>query len=48
VQLNYGGAELHAQSFEFEYLTSRLSFGGRSQARFDAPVSQRGKKANPR
>jgi lipopolysaccharide export system protein LptC len=39
VQLNYAGAELKAQSFEFEYLTSRLSFGGRTQARFDAADS---------
>ncbi|MCV2353770.1 LPS export ABC transporter periplasmic protein LptC [Paucibacter sp. B2R-40] len=39
VQLNYAGAELKAQSFEFEYLTSRLSFGGRTQARFDAAAS---------
>lgn len=48
VHLNYGGAELHAQSFEFEYLTSNLRFGGRSQAHFDGPLPQRGKKAKPR
>ncbi|MCV2370661.1 LPS export ABC transporter periplasmic protein LptC [Roseateles oligotrophus] len=48
VQLNYAGAELKAQSFEFNYLTSRLSFGGNTQARFEAPAStQRSKKAKP-
>ncbi|MCV2360794.1 LPS export ABC transporter periplasmic protein LptC [Paucibacter sp. TC2R-5] len=46
VQLNYAGAEIKAQSFEFEYLTSRLSFGGRTQARFEAADSSKaGKKA---
>ncbi len=46
VRINYGGAELKAQSFEFEYLTSRLSFGGRTQAHLDAKApNQVGKKA---
>jgi lipopolysaccharide export system protein LptC len=46
VQLNYAGGALNAQSFEFKYLTSSLSFGGRTQAHFDAaPAKSAGKKA---
>lgn len=49
VQLNYAGTELKAQSFEFDYLSSRLRFEGRTQARVDAgatnPASK--KKASP-
>ncbi len=48
VQLNYAGAELKAQSFEYEYLTSQLRFDGRTHARFDAASSrQSSKKAKP-
>ena len=40
VQLNYAGAELKAQSFSFEYLTGRLNFVGRTQARFEAATKK--------
>ena len=46
VQINYAGGELKAQSFEYQYLTSRLSFGGRTQARFTAATDKK-KRAAP-
>ncbi len=42
VRVNHAGGEMLVQNFEFNRLTARLSFSGRSQARFDPPPAGRG------
>lgn len=41
VLLRYAGGEVRAASFEYDHLSGKLSFGGRSSARFDPPGARK-------